>query len=202
MRGVGRAAAGQECSKGNGMIVSVPALQISPIDGLILRVRKYDRRALLRVRRQRKTKHANEQNEQAQAPAGRQRRPHRRTHCPASVATTFQFGSREAMSRAKVHTSVTSVTFSALPSITVPARSRVAETSFDTKRPVIGAVERLRSSAAVIVEASIETKRVSTVSLRRSRSVIAASKPSKTSRDNRLRNCLRSPPAKAVTIIS
>jgi len=30
------------------------------------------------------------------------------------------------MSRAKVHTSVTSVTFSALPSITVPERSRAA----------------------------------------------------------------------------
>ena len=49
-----------------------------------------------------------------------------RPYCPVSVATTFQFGSREETSRANVHTSVTSVTFSALPSITVPLRSRVA----------------------------------------------------------------------------
>ena len=44
------------------------------------------------------------------------------------------------MSRAKVQTSVTSVTFSALPSITVPERSRVAEMSLETKRTVICAV--------------------------------------------------------------
>ena len=56
--------------------------------------------------------------------------------------------------------------------------------------------------AAVIVEPSIETKRVSAVSLRPSRSVIAASKPSNTSRDSKLRSCRRSPLAKAVTIIS
>jgi hypothetical protein len=41
------------------------------------------------------------------------------------------------MSRAKVHTSVTSVTLSALPSTTAPLRSRVDDTSLDTKRTVI-----------------------------------------------------------------
>ena len=90
-------------------------------------------------------------NEAAQAPTRRRQRLSR-PHCPASVATTFQFGSREEISRAKVHTSVTSVTFSALPSITAPERSRVAETSFETKRTVICAALRLRSSAAVMVE--------------------------------------------------
>src|ERR1700682_5226526 len=67
-------------------------------------------------------------------------------YCPASVATSFQLGSREERSRAKVHTSVTSVTFSGLPSITLPALSRVTEMSWDTNRTVICAV-RLRSSA-------------------------------------------------------
>ena len=38
--------------------------------------------------------------------------------------------------------------------------------------------DAVRSSAAVMVEPSIETNRVSAVSLRRSRSLIAASKPS------------------------
>ena len=46
----------------------------------------------------------------------RRLRPPACRHCPASVATSFQFGSREEASRAKVHTSVTSVTVSALPS--------------------------------------------------------------------------------------
>ena len=41
-------------------------------------------------------------------------------YCPASVATSFQLGSREETSRAKVQTSVTSVTLSGLPSITLP----------------------------------------------------------------------------------
>ena len=58
------------------------------------------------------------------------------------------------------------------------------------------------SSAAVTVEPSIETKRVSAVSPRPSRSVIAASKRLYTSRDSRLRNWRRSPSAKLVTIIS
>src|SRR6202022_3475754 len=55
-------------------------------------------------------------------------------YCPASVATSFQLGSREERSRAKVHTSVTSGTFSALPSITLPDLSRVTEMSWETKR--------------------------------------------------------------------
>ena len=83
----------------------------------------------------------------------------------ASVATSFQLGSREVTSRAKVHTSVTLVTRSALPSMTSPLRSRVAETSCDTKRSVICAVLP-RNSAPVIWDTSIETKRVSAVSPR------------------------------------
>ena len=69
------------------------------------------------------------------------------------------------------------------------------------KRKVICAV-RLRNSAAVMVEASIETNRVSAVSPLPSRSVMAASKPSNTSRDRRFFNWRRSPSAKVVTIIS
>ena len=63
-----------------------------------------------------------------------------RPYCPASVATSFQLGSREERSRAKVHTSVTSVTLSGLPSITLPSLSRVTETSCETKRTVTCAV--------------------------------------------------------------
>ena len=61
-------------------------------------------------------------------------------HCPASVATSFQLGSRDVISRANVHTSVTVVTASGLPSITAPERSRVTETSCDTNRMVTCAV--------------------------------------------------------------
>src|SRR5882757_9904317 len=55
-------------------------------------------------------------------------------HAPASVATSFQLGSRAVMSLANVQTSVTLVTLSALPSITLPLRSRVDDTSCETKR--------------------------------------------------------------------
>ena len=48
---------------------------------------------------------------------------------PASVVTSFQLGSREDRSRANIHTSVTSVTFSGFPSITLLALSRVTEMS-------------------------------------------------------------------------
>src|SRR3974390_501145 len=58
------------------------------------------------------------------------------TAASASVATSFQFGSREEMSRAKVQTSVTSVTLSALPSLTLPFLSRVTDTILDWKRTV------------------------------------------------------------------
>src|SRR5690348_18138493 len=85
------------------------------------------------------------------------------SHCPASVATSFQLGSREERSRAKVHTSVTSVTLSGLPSITLPDLSRVTEMSCDTNRTVICAV-RPRNSTPEMSDLSIETKRVSTVS--------------------------------------
>ena len=52
------------------------------------------------------------------------------------------------MSRAKVQTSVTSVTLSGLPSMTAPCLSRVTETSCEWKRTVTSAVLP-RSSAAV-----------------------------------------------------
>src|SRR5580704_5879045 len=191
------AAAGEKRRKRHRVIVVRPAVDVGPFGRLVLRVGKFDRLGFRSARRGRLTGQTDEQHAQTKSPAiGRHRR-----YCPASVATTFQLGSREVTSRANVHTSVTSVTFSALPSITVPLRSRVEETSFETKRTVICAV-LLRSSAAVMVAPSIETKRVSAVSPRFSRSVIAASKPSNTSRDNRLRNWRRSPSAKVVTIIS
>ena len=81
-------------------------------------------------------------------------------YCPASVATSFQLGSRDETSRAKVQTSVTSVTLSGLPSITLPVRSRVTETSCETNRTVTCAVGP-RTSAPVMSDLSIETKRVS-----------------------------------------
>ena len=57
-------------------------------------------------------------------------------HCPASVATSCQLGSRAPRGRAKVQTSVTSTTASGSPSMTVPPASRVAVISFDRKRTV------------------------------------------------------------------
>src|SRR6516162_2344443 len=178
-----RPAATKKSSEGGGMIVAGPALEIAPLDRLILRIGK-DQRTILRERRRSQRKKNDDCRDHAKNRKAKNQTwrrtppPHCEHHCPVSVAMTFQLGSREDTSRAKVQTSVTSVTFSALPSMTVPPRSRVAETSLDTKRTVICAVVRLRSSAAVMVEPSIETKRVSAVSLRRSRSVIAASKPS------------------------
>src|SRR5690348_11396162 len=67
----------------------------------------------------------------------------------ASVATSFQFGSRERVSREKVQTSLTSDTFSGSPSITSPARSRVAEISSLTTRSVTWASEPLRSAPTI-----------------------------------------------------
>ncbi len=62
---------------------------------------------------------------------------------PLSVPTSFQFGSREEISRANVQMSVTSVSLSALPSTTLPSLSRVTEIICDTKRTVICAVRSL-----------------------------------------------------------
>src|SRR5664279_1875883 len=59
-----------------------------------------------------------------------------------------------------------------------------------------------RNSAAVISALSMETKRLSTVSPRFSRSAMAVSNPSQTSRDSKFFNVRRSPSAKALTIIS
>src|SRR5260370_37695651 len=84
---------------------------------------------------------------------------------PPSVATRFQFGSRDVTSLAKVQTSVTLVTASALPSITLPLRLRVADTSCDTQRRVNCAISP-RNSALRISVASIDINRVSTDSPR------------------------------------
>src|SRR5262249_31236851 len=81
-----------------------------------------------------------------------------RDHCPVSVATSFQLGSREVTSRANVHTSVTSVTLSGLPSLTAPFLSRVTDTNCDTKRIVTCAILP-RSSAPMMSVESMETKR-------------------------------------------
>ena len=63
------------------------------------------------------------------------------------MPTSFQFGSREVVSRANVQTSVISATLSGLPSTMVPALSRVTEIICDTKRTVSCAV-RSRSFGA------------------------------------------------------
>ncbi len=55
----------------------------------------------------------------------------RPAYCPASVATSCQFGSRLPSVRAKVQTSVTSTTFSGLPSTTWPCGPFVAVISFE-----------------------------------------------------------------------
>src|ERR1700730_367700 len=195
--GIERAAAFEKSGKRGGVTVPGPASEAWPLDRLVLRIRKLDRPEIRAVRRRRHPGQTGADGDQEQRSTTRRHR----LYCPASVATTFQLGSREETSRANVHTSVTSVTFSASPSMTFPVRPRVAEMSLETKRMVICAV-RARNSALVIVEPSIETNRVSAVSPRPSRSVIAASNPSYTSRESRLRNWRRSPSAKAVTIIS
>src|SRR5258708_6754045 len=81
------------------------------------------------------------------APSPTQRRSHNtRRRFAASgarqgalpVPTSFQFGSREVVSRANVQTSVMSATLSGLPSTIVPALSRVTEIICDTKGAVAG----------------------------------------------------------------
>src|SRR6478672_6682082 len=52
------------------------------------------------------------------------------------VPTSFQFGSRELVSRANVQTSVISATLSGLPSTVVPVLSRVTEGICDSKQTV------------------------------------------------------------------
>src|SRR5215831_9443095 len=99
------------------MIVAGPALEIAPLDWLILRIGK-DQRTVLRerCRSQRKKKERQlprpREEPQGEGPDLAPHPPHCKHHCPVSVAMTFQLGSREDTSRAKVQTSVTSVTFS------------------------------------------------------------------------------------------
>src|SRR5215211_4332727 len=107
----------------------------------------------------------------------------RQTRAPQGVArqaalpvpTSFQFGSREAVSRANVQTSVISATLSGLPSTMVPALSRVTEIICDTKRTVSCAA-RSRDSAFTSSALSIETNRVSVFWSCFSRSRITVSK--------------------------
>src|SRR5258708_624138 len=91
------------------------------------------------------------------------------------VPTSFQFGSRDVVSRANVQTSVISATLSGLPSTMVPALSRVTEIICDTKRTVSCAA-RSRASALTSSALSIETNRVSVFCSCLSRSRIAVSK--------------------------
>src|SRR5215210_13560 len=143
------------------MIVFSPALDIAPGDGLILRIGNSDREVLFGARGTGLCCECQTDDRCCAQP--RTARPASVDHCPASVATSFQLGSREDRSRAKVHTSVTSVTLSGLPSITFPARSLVVEISCETKRIVICAVPP-RCSAPMISVLSIDTNLVSTVS--------------------------------------
>src|SRR5256714_15095620 len=91
------------------------------------------------------------------------------------VPTSFQFGSRELVSRANVQTSVISATLSGLPSTIVPVLSRVTEIICDTKRTVSCAALS-RASAPTSSALSIETNRVSVFCSCFSRSLITASK--------------------------
>lgn len=54
----------------------------------------------------------------------------RKVYSADSVATSFQFGSRDVVSRAKVQMSTTSLTLAGSPSTTSPDLSRVAEMSW------------------------------------------------------------------------
>src|SRR6185295_10691312 len=115
------------------------------------------------------------------------------------VPTSFQFGSRELVSRANVQTSVISATLSGLPSTMAPVLSRVTEIICDTKRTVSCAA-RSRASALTSSALSIETNRVSVFCSCFSRSLITDSKLSYTSGDNKSLRERRSPLAKASTI--
>src|SRR5882672_139373 len=133
----------------------------------------------------------------------RQPRAQQGVACQAAlpVPTSFQFGSRELVSRANVQTSVISATLSGLPSTMLPVLSRVTEIICDTKRTV-SCADRSRASAPTSSALSIETNRVSVFCSCFSRSLITVSKLSYTSFDNRSFNARRSPLAKASTIIS
>lgn len=120
---------------------------------------------------------------------------------PASVAISFQFGSREDTSRAKVHTSLVSITLSGLPSTTSPALSFVAVINLECIRIVACAVAP-RSSTSSTLALSIDTKVVSTFWPALSRCAMAAEKNSNTSFASSGFSALRSPAAKAVMIIS
>src|ERR1700741_2196527 len=181
-----RPAAAKKSGEGGGVIVAGPAFQLAPLDRFILRVGKYQRTVLRECRRleRKENDHCrdsaeNRKNQTVENQAWRPTPPHCEHHCPVSVAMTFQLGSREDTSRAKVQTSVTSVTLSGLPSITAPALSRVTEISLEMNRTVICA-DLPRCSAWRMSALSMETNRVSIFSPLVSRSLTAASKPSKT----------------------
>src|ERR1700682_2721696 len=91
------------------------------------------------------------------------------------VPTSFQFGSRDVVSRANVQTSVISATLSGLPSTMVPVLSRVTEIICETNRTVSCAA-RSRASAPTSSALSIDTKRVSVFCSCLSRSLITPSK--------------------------
>src|SRR5215212_2128711 len=176
-----RLAARLKGDKGGRMIVGSPAVKIGPGNRLKLSVAIAQRLKRLRLCLCGRND-AEQPQHGCDASCKRSAKAHRHRcsgsgYCPASVATSFQFGSREEMSRANVQTSVTSVTFSGLPSITLPSRSRVTETSWETKRTVTCAIWP-RTSAEVMSALSIDTNRVSAVWPLLSRSRIAASKPS------------------------
>ena len=104
-------------------------------------------------------------------------------------------------SRAKVHTSVTSVTLSGEPSITLPARSRVTEISCDTKRTVTCAVLTAHLGADDVGLVDRDESRLDLLALglafadRRLEAVIDVAR-------EQILQRARSPSAKAVTIIS
>ena len=119
-----RLAALQEGREGGGVIVVGPAVDLGPGDRLILRVGQLQRIAAPSAARPTlATPRSTERSSRAMPIRANLdgRAPACRRHCPASVATSFQLGSRELTSRAKVQTSVTSVTLSGLPSITSPS---------------------------------------------------------------------------------
>src|SRR5271157_4915455 len=97
-----RPAAAKKSSKGGGMIVAGPALELAPLDRLILRVGEYQRTDALcecrgsqrneddQCRDNAKKRKAKDQKARGQT---RRRTPtHCEHHCPVSVAMTFQLG--------------------------------------------------------------------------------------------------------------
>jgi len=182
-----------------------PPLISNGIRAAIWQMPLFDRRRMSAARMMRRTRGHRRKRNQRQREAAPQNARHNAASTRVSerfpVPTSFQFGSREVVSRANVQTSVISVTLSGLPSTIVPALSRVTEIICDTKRTVscaalcrgfgtdqFGLVDRHEAGFGLLLVSFAILDHVS--------------KLSNTSEDNKSFSARRSPLANASTIIS